>query len=106
MSTAAIKRYWDYVASLPCANCGVEGVQISHYVGVSGGYIGKGASSKAHNLAVAPHCPKCHALADARKLWNMEGHDKFTNQLSHSEGFAIQILQTLIKAHESGVLKI
>lgn len=103
---AWVKRYHDWIREQPCVNCGAHGVQVSHYNGVSGGYLGRGISSKADDLAVCPHCPECHELVEKRGMWRVEGESHSFNKVSHSEGMAIQVLQTIIRARDAGILKV
>lgn len=106
MTPSEKKRYFEFIHSMGCVNCGAEPVQVSHYVGMSGHHFGRGGSSKAHDLVVAPHCLKCHTAVDARMLWALDDQDKFVNQLSHSEGMLVHVVKTIIAAKEAGVLKI
>lgn len=52
--TRAQRKYWDYVAQLPCQLCGARGVQIAHRD------YGKGMGQKTHWFDVAPLCDPCH----------------------------------------------
>ena len=105
MKPAEKKRYFEFVASLPCANCGKSGVEVSHYQGISDHYLGRCKSQKSHDLAVCPLCPDCHDKADKYMLFNY-CEDNFANKLSHSEGMLRMEMQTIIKASEAGVISI
>lgn len=54
MSTAAEKRHMYRVASLPCACCGVTGVQVHHIRETMG------MGQRASNWLTIPLCPDCH----------------------------------------------
>ena len=54
MATKAEKKYMDRVASLPCAVCGAEPVELHHL------REGQGMSQKASNYLVIPLCVECH----------------------------------------------
>ena len=54
MTTKAEHQHMDRVASLPCACCGAEGVQVHHI------REGQGMSQRASNYLVIPLCYDCH----------------------------------------------
>lgn len=54
MATKAEKKYMDRVASLPCAVCGAEPVELHHF------REGQGMSQRASNYLVIPLCVECH----------------------------------------------
>lgn len=57
-STAAEKRYNQFVISLPCCHCGTYGVQQHHIKGI--GMSGFG--TRAHDIHSCPLCDSCHRL--------------------------------------------
>ena len=79
------KKYLRYVATLPCANCGLDDdtVVAHHIIGVGQGCMG----GKASDLEVMPLCYDCH----------LEIH-----LCSHSKGVRREqykwVMETLIKA--------
>lgn len=101
LTDAERERYRRFVASLPCANCDLEGFsQCAHYSGVSSSRLGKGMGRKAHDLMTMPLCHEgangCHAAYDRHELpdddaplWAM-----------------LRIGQTIIAAANAGVLKV
>lgn len=50
----ADKRHMGRVAELPCACCGVHGVQVHHI------REGQGMAQRASNWLTVPLCPECH----------------------------------------------
>ena len=54
MSKADESRYMGRVASLPCACCGADGVEVHHV------REGQGMSQRASNFLTVPLCPDCH----------------------------------------------
>ena len=52
--TKAERDYMSRVASLPCACCGQQGVQVHHL------REGQGMAQRASNYLVAPLCEGCH----------------------------------------------
>lgn len=54
MTTKAEKRHMDRVADLPCACCGVRGVQVHHI------RDGQGMAQRASNFLTIPLCQPCH----------------------------------------------
>lgn len=53
----ADKRHMGRVAELPCACCGVHGVQVHHI------REGQGMAQRASNWLTVPLCPECHTGA-------------------------------------------
>lgn len=107
MTDAERKRWFEFVASLPCAHCGRSPVQVSHYQGISGSHIGRGGSKKSHHLMVWPACPECHGLAEAYRLVvPVAKKDVFIEKLNHSELMFRYIAQTIIAGDEAGILSI
>lgn len=55
--TAEQKRFWDYLASQSCLNCGAYPVQLHHIIGSSG------KENKVHigQWLLMPLCASCHA---------------------------------------------
>jgi hypothetical protein len=54
MTTQAMKKHMDKVASLPCITCGAEPVEVHHI------REGQGMAQRASNWLVVPLCPSCH----------------------------------------------
>lgn len=48
------KKHANRVAELPCATCGMPGVQLHHI------REGQGMSQRAHDMLVIPLCKDCH----------------------------------------------
>jgi len=48
------KQHASRVAELPCATCGMPGVQLHHI------REGQGMSQRAHDMLVIPLCKDCH----------------------------------------------
>lgn len=48
------KAHASRVAELPCATCGMPGVNLHHI------REGQGMSQRAHDMLVIPLCPDCH----------------------------------------------
>ena len=51
---SAGKRHMEKVAGLPCATCGVYGVQVHHI------REGQGMAQRADDWLTIPLCPDCH----------------------------------------------
>jgi hypothetical protein len=65
--TAAQRKYWDFVGSLPCQLCGCHGVQISH------SNQERGLSQKSAWWRVAAICPTEHYEIDnGKEMTQME----------------------------------
>ena len=106
---ASMKRYHEFVATLPCANCEVEGwTQVAHYQGLRGDAFGRGMGIKAHDLMVAPLCvvregdKGCHARFDDNEIGDIPGETRFVNKVARSELFLFWVAQTLIAGHAAG----
>ena len=87
------KGYTNWVATLPCANCGLDGEttvahQLKHRHSPHGG---GGMGMKAHDFFTMPLCFECHALA----------HNGDSNVLDFQADF---IFKTLTKAFQSDIL--
>ena len=106
MKQEDIERYHAWVKTQPCMDCGTTPVDISHYNGMSGYYLGRGAAKRAHHLMVAPHCRECHEKVERREMWKLPVEDDFINRLSHSEAMLVHIDRTLIRAVDEGVLTV
>jgi len=95
--TPADKRKWfAFVASLPCMVCGANEVQVAHYCGMSGHKLGRGMGKKAHDLMTIPLCREHHEMVDSYQY----SRDK----TDHSEQMLCWIAQTIIAGYEAGVL--
>lgn len=101
MTRAELERYRRFVASLPCANCGIEdSSQCAHYSGLASYHLGRGMGRKAHDLMTMPLCHEgangCHAAYDRHEL--PIGDAPFWAML--------RIGETIISAANAGVLKV
>lgn len=114
MNQAAMKRYHKWVANQPCMNCHIEGYsQASHYQGLHGDRLGRGAGKKAHDMAVTSLCCDrpgfrgCHSLFDNHELApSMTTEDRFINKVGESEMHLCWEMQTIIAAYEAGAIKL
>ena len=107
--TADIKRYHQWIATLPCAECGIEGhTQTAHYSGLSKSKLGGGMAKKSSDLLVAPLCHAggngCHSLFDGNEMSAYE--DRQMRRIDASERFLVLIAQTLVTAYTLGKLKL
>lgn len=96
------KAYRQWVASLPCACCGLEGAtQAAHYQGLRSHFYGRGKGIKANDLYLAPLCISCHNDFDNYDCSEME--TRTMRQIDHSEQFQHMILKTIAEAKRQGV---
>ena len=106
---ASMKRYHEFVATLPCSHCGIQGYSnASHYQGYRGLALGRGGSIKAHDLSVAPLCvPRegekgCHARFDDYEIGGIPGETREVNKITRSELFLFWVMQTMIAGQAAG----
>ena len=87
------KGYTNWVATLPCANCGLDGeTTVAHHLKHRHSpHGGGGMGMKAHDFFTMPLCCECHALA----------HNGDGNVLDFQADF---IFKTLTKAFQSDIL--
>jgi len=87
------KRYTDWVATLPCVNCGLhdETIVAHHLKHRHAPHGGGGIGLKANDFFTMPLCFECHASA----------HSGDANILDWQADF---IFKTLTKAFSSGIL--
>ena len=104
MRPADKKRYFEFVASQDCIQCGSNTVQVCHYTGMDGHMLGKGRGKKAHDLMVFPACLLCHKLIDSYE--NFTHEDLFVKKMMSSSLVQTYIAITLIRAYEAGVIKL
>lgn len=91
-STAAAQRkYWDFVASLPCHRCGCFGVQISH------DNKRRGLGQKSAWWLVGPYCPECHRAID-----EYVGMTRAESRAEHDAG----VVDTFSAAMRDGILEV
>lgn len=110
MTQAARKRerkYLQWVASLPCAHCHIEGQsQAAHYQGMRADAFGRGLGIKTHDLLTAPLCipsgNNCHIRFDNYEFSTLK--DRWGRKIDSSELFEYWILKTLLQAQKEGVL--
>lgn len=88
---SAQRRYWDFVASLPCHRCGRMGVQVSH------DNRRRGLGQKSAWWLVAPYCVNCHAALDQYR--NMTRDE---SRAEHDAG----VLDTLSAAFRAQILEL
>ena len=86
-----------------CVNCGVRDGTIvaAHYTGLRASQLGKGTGHKPHDLAIADLCHKCHYAFDVAG-----GGSTFEAKIDKSEQFLFNIIKTLIRRIDQGVIKI
>ncbi len=106
---ASMKRYHEFVATLPCSHCGIQGYSnASHYQGWRGHDFGRGGSIKAHDLVVAPLCvPRpdvkgCHAEFDDYEIGGLPGDTRENNKIARSELFMFWVMKTLMAGQAAG----
>jgi len=89
-----------------CVNCGVNDgtVVAAHYQGLRANLLGKGKSTKPHDLCVADLCSKCHSSFDNYEFSSLD--TKYLRQVDQSEQFLFCIIQTLIRRVEQGVIDV
>lgn len=81
--------YLDYVRSLPCVGCGVQGRVHAHHC-----IADRHGSSKHADISVMPLCPSCHAALHAG--WH-DWEDAYGSQWRH-------VYETIARAAADGVL--
>tara|TARA_Y100000996_G_C22040614_1_gene444888 strand:+ start:120 stop:428 length:309 start_codon:yes stop_codon:yes gene_type:complete len=86
-----------------CVNCGVRDgtVVAAHYTGLRSHLFGKGTGHKPHDLCVADLCSHCHYHFDVAG-----GGTSFEQKIDKSEQFLFNILKTLIRRTDQGVISI
>jgi hypothetical protein len=87
------KGYTNWVATLPCANCGLDGeTTVAHHLKHRHSpHGGGGMGMKAHDFFTMPLCFECHASA----------HNGDSSVLDFQADF---IFKTLTKAFQSDIL--
>jgi hypothetical protein len=87
------KKYTNWVATLPCVNCGLDGeTTVAHHLKHRHApHGGGGMGLKANDFLTMPLCFECHASA----------HNGDANILDFQADF---IFKTLTKAFSSGIL--
>ena len=87
------KKYTNWVATLPCVNCGLENeTTVAHHLKQRHApHGGGGMGLKANDFLTMPLCFECHASA----------HNGDANILDFQADF---IFKTLTKAFSSGIL--
>ena len=87
------KDYTNWVATLPCANCGLDDeTTVAHHLKHRHSpHGGGGMGLKAHDFFTMPLCFECHSSA----------HSGDSNVLDFQADF---IFKTLTKAFQSGIL--
>lgn len=89
--TAAQRKYWDYVASLPCQLCGCNGVQVSH------SNEARGLGQRSAWWRVAAICPREHHEID---------NGKDMTQMERRYWHALAELRTIDAAMRDGIFTI
>jgi len=76
-------------------------VVAAHYTGLRSNLLGKGTGHKPHDLCVADLCHKCHYKFDVS--FDTPSFDK---KIDKSEQFLFNIIKTLIRRIDQGVIKV
>ena len=86
-----------------CVNCGASDgtVVAAHYTGLRSSLLGKGTGHKPHDLCVADLCRKCHYKFDVEF-----DASTFEKKIDKSEQFLFNVIKTLIRRIDQGVIKI
>lgn len=73
----------------------------AHYTGLRAHLLGKGTGHKPHDLAIADLCHKCHYQFDVAG-----GGGTFEKKIDRSEQFLFNIVKTLMRRIDQGVITI
>jgi len=97
------KKLLDAAKDQSCVNCGVRDgtVVAAHYTGLRAHLLGKGTGHKPHDLVIADLCHKCHYQFDVGG-----GGATFEKKIDKSEQFLFNVVKTLIRRIDQGVITI
>jgi len=97
------KKLLDGARDQTCVNCGRRDgtVVAAHYTGLRSSLLGKGTGHKPHDLCVADLCHKCHYAFDVAG-----GGSTFEKKIDKSEQFLFNIIKTMIRRVDQGVITI
>lgn len=103
MAVIRSKALLDGARDQACVNCGARDgtVVAAHYTGLRSSLLGKGTGHKPHDLCVADLCHKCHYSFDVAG-----GGKSFEQKIDKSEQFLFNIIKTIMRRVDQGVVKI
>ena len=100
------KHMLKSAAGQACINCGRRDGTIvaAHYQGLRSQLLGKGMGIKPHDICVADLCMNCHNLFDSHSAAMGSNPNPQLAKIDQSEQFLFNIMLTLMRRIEQGVI--
>ena len=113
MGIVRSKKLLNGARDQSCVNCGARDgtVVAAHYQGMRSHLLGKGTGHKPHDISVADLCHKCHRAFDLYKISPLDESissvgDPYAKKIDVSEQFLFNIMKTILRRIDQGILKI